>query len=111
MSGAWFESCIGFNPVFIDGQTIMDRSGIEYQAQPVASGRVVCQIDLEPARIGDCADQTWPRWVAFVEVDGRWTQVGSDYGGVRLYDRQAIGWRFAMTSAAGPPPQPHMLGG
>jgi hypothetical protein len=78
MSGAWFESRIGFNPAFIDGQTIMDRSGIEYQAQPVASGRVVCQIDLEPSRIGDCTDQTWPRWMAFVEVDGRWTQVGSD---------------------------------
>ncbi|TME24870.1 MAG: hypothetical protein E6I67_00090, partial [Chloroflexi bacterium] len=29
MSGDWIQRCIGFAPTYIDGQTIMDRSGIQ----------------------------------------------------------------------------------
>ncbi len=111
LSGTWFQSCIGFDPAFIDGQTILDRSGIEYLAEAAGSSKLVCQMDLEPAHVTACGGPAWPRWVAYVEVAGKWSPIGTDYSAVRLYDRQAIGWRFARTALVGPPPQAQMISG
>src|SRR5256714_5233903 len=49
MSGAWLQQCVGFGPDIIDGETIMDRSGIAFDAPRAASTRLMCRVDLEPS--------------------------------------------------------------
>ncbi len=67
LSGAWMERCVGFAASSIDGQTAMDRSGIEYQAEAVGSGKVVCQVDQEPAQFSQCFPQNKPYWALSAE--------------------------------------------
>jgi hypothetical protein len=107
MSGAWIQACVGFGPDFIDGQTLMDRSGIEYVVQPTGSARVVCQVDGEPASGSGCASAGRPSWALFVQSAGRWARVGPDFSGLELYDRQAMGWRYVRAGDASPAPPPH----
>src|SRR5258707_12232195 len=45
LSGASLQRCIGFDGSEIDGQTLMDQSGIQYGAHPLAPGNAVCQVD------------------------------------------------------------------
>src|SRR5437868_1953343 len=73
MSGDWIQRCIGFAPTYIDGQTIMDRSGIQYQVQYLEAGKAVCQVDLEPRQYRECVPPNSPRWALFIESHGRWS--------------------------------------
>ena len=109
MSGAWVERCIGFAPSFIDGQTIMDRSGIEYQTLTVGTTRVVCQVDLEPRQMAACVNPDQPHWALFVEVGGHWSLSRAGFNDLPLYDKQALGWRYVRASdtSPSPPPLPH----
>jgi hypothetical protein len=61
-SGATMQNCVGFSADFIDGQTLMDRSGIQYQANTISSGRVVCQVDFEPKNFSQCFPANHPYW-------------------------------------------------
>ena len=108
MSGAWIERCVGFSSDSIDGQTIMDRSGIEYRAQVVSSGKVVCQVDREPSQFSQCFPLNQPYWALFVETSGQWASAAAGYADVRLRDTQAIGWHYvrATDPAPAPPPKP-----
>ncbi len=106
MSGAWMQRCIGFAPTYIDGQTIMDRSGIQYQAQNLDSGKAVCQVDLEPRQYRECVAPNSPRWVLFVESQGRWSKAPAGYADIRLNDEEALGWRFVRADDLSPAPPP-----
>jgi hypothetical protein len=109
MSGAWFERCVGFATASIDGQTVMDQSAIEYQAEPVTSGKVVCQVDLEPKQYSQCFPQNQPYWALFVESGGRWSNASGGFTDVALKDGDALGWHYvnAADPAPAPPPLPH----
>ena len=48
-SAAPVQKCVSFSDATIDGQTLMDESGLEYQTQTFSFGKAVCQIDNEPA--------------------------------------------------------------
>ena len=114
MSGSWIQACVGFAPDYLDGQTLMDRSGIPYVAQPAGSARVACRIDGEPAKVDTCAAQgqgTREHWALFVQAHGRWSQIGPDFAGVEVFDDDVMGWRFvpAGTGTPAPPPQPRKL--
>jgi hypothetical protein len=114
MSGSWIQACVGFAPDYLDGQTLMDRSGIQYVAQPDGSARVACRIDGEPTKIGACATQehdTQAHWALFVEARGRWSKATSDFAGLEVFDSDVMGWRFvpAGTTTPAPPPQPREL--
>jgi len=111
MSGAWMEACVGFGGGFIDGQTIMDRSGIEYQAQPVSSGKVVCQVDSEPSQFSECFPQNRPYWALFIDSGGRWAAADGGYTDVRLRDGDALGWHYVRAGDPAPtaPPLPRKV--
>ena len=111
MSGDWMQGCVGFAPTYIDGQTLMDRSGIQYQVQHVDSGKTVCQVDLEPRQFSECASPTSRRWALFIQSQGRWSKAPSGYTDVHLGDGDALGWRYVRTAdqAPAPPPLPRKV--
>src|SRR5207249_7008703 len=64
------QKCVGFSGATIDGQTLMDESGIGYQTQTFSFGKAVCQIDNEPAHYAKCFADNGPNWTLFVETGG-----------------------------------------
>jgi hypothetical protein len=111
MSGSSFEACVGFAADLINGQTVMNESGIQYRSLVTGYGSVVCQVDREPAEVGGCANPNQPRWALFVFSMGHWSQPGTAYVNVQLRDTEAIGWHYvrAAATALTPPPPPHAL--
>src|SRR6266849_6220562 len=109
LSGAWFARCVGFANATIDGQTVMDRSAIEYKAEPVASGKVVCQVDFEPKQYSQCFPQNQPYWAVFVESGAKWSNASGVFPDVSLRDGEALGWHYvsAADPAPAPPPLPN----
>ena len=106
MSGAVIDRCIGFGATVIDGQTIMDRSGIQYQAQAIPSGKAICQVDLEPRQYTECVSQNSLHWALFIESAGRWSIATTSYPDTRLSDGQALGWRYVSADERIPAPPP-----
>src|SRR2546430_7903682 len=94
MSGDWMQRCIGFAPRYIDGQTIMDRSGIQYQVQHLDSGKAVCQVDLEPRQYPDCGSSNSPRRAPFIPAQGRGSQPPTRYTDVPPGGGGAVGMRY-----------------
>ena len=111
MSGDWIQRCIGFAPTYIDGQTIMDRSGIQYQVQYLEAGKAVCQVDLEPRQYRECVPPNSPRWALFIESQGRWSKASGGYTDIQLGDGDALGWRYVRPEdqAPGSPPLPRRV--
>jgi hypothetical protein len=105
-SGASMQSCVGFSGGFIDGQTLMDRSGIQYQANTISSGKVVCQVDFEPRQFSQCFPANQPYWALFIESGGKWISAPGGFSDVKLQDREALGWHYvgALDPSPAPPP-------
>jgi hypothetical protein len=105
-SGTTFQKCVGFSTDTIDGQTLMDQSGIVYQTETTSFGKAVCEIDKEPAQYTKCLPADQPYWNLFVEIGGAWTSAQTGYAAVTLHDKEALGWTYAQYSAspALPPP-------
>ena len=106
MSGTSLQRCVGFTGDTIDGQTLMDQSGIEYQAQTFSFGKGVCQVDSEPAQFSTCFPANQPTWWTFVETSGAWACAQTGYTAVTLHDKEALGWRYIQTTASCPAPPP-----
>ena len=105
-SGATMQNCVGFSGDFIDGQTLMDRSGFQYEAQGITSARVVCQIDFEPKQLSQCVPANQAYWALFIESGGRWTNAPGGLNAVRLQDKEAIGWHYVGATDRPPAPPP-----
>ena len=106
LNGSWFDRRVDFTGSEIDGVAAMDRSRIEYQAQSVSSGKVVCQVDNEPTTFATCFPQNQPYWALFVAIGGRWSSAPSGISAVRLHDREAIGWHYVRAGDPSPAPPP-----
>jgi hypothetical protein len=106
LSGASLQQCVAFSGDAIDGQTLMDRSGVEYTAKSLSSGKVVCQVDNEPKAFTQCFPQKQPYWALFVESSGAWNSVPGGYADVRLHDGEALGWHYVRAGDPAPTPPP-----
>ena len=106
LSGTTVQKCVGFSGDTIDGQSLMDTSKIEYQAQTFSFGKAVCQIDNEPKQFTQCFPQNQPYWALFVETGGAWAQAQNGYTQVNLHDKEALGWHYVPQAAASPVPPP-----
>lgn len=100
------QKCVGFSGDTIDGQTLMDQSGIEYQTQTFSFGKAVCQVDNEPAQFTKCFADNGPNWTLFVETNGAWTEAQTGYTQVTLHDKDALGWTYTANPSPAPPPLP-----
>ena len=106
LSGRSLQDCVAFSGDVIDGQTLMDRSGVEYQAKSLSSGKVVCQVDNEPKAFSQCFPQNQPYWALFVESNGAWSSAPGGYANVRLHNGEALGWHYVPAYAPAPAPPP-----
>ena len=106
LSGTTFQKCVGFTTDTIDGKTLMDQSGIEYQAQQFSFGSAVCQVDKEPAQYTQCFPQNQPYWALFTQTSGTWAQAQSGYTDLKVADKDAIGWHYVQASDPSPAPPP-----
>jgi hypothetical protein len=97
---------VGFAGDTIDGQTLMDQSGVKYQAQTFSFGKAVCSVDNEPAQYSECFPKNQPTWWTFIEASGAWTCAQTGYAAVKLHDKEAIGWRYILSTDPCPPPPP-----
>ena len=106
LSGASQQRCVGFDSETIDGQTLMDKSGIEYQVQVFSFGKAVCQVDNEPKQYSECLPKNQPYWALFVETSGAWATAQTGYTGVTLHGKEAIGWHYVQATETSPAPPP-----
>ena len=106
-SGTTLQKCVGFAGDTIDGQSLMDQSGITFQTQTFSFGKAVCSIDNEPAQYAKCFATSGPNWSLFIEAGGSWTVAQTGYADpkVMLHDKDALGWRYiAYEPSPSPPP-------
>jgi hypothetical protein len=106
LSGATIQKCVGFTADSIDGKTLMDQSGIEYQAQQFSFGSAVCQVDKEPAQFTQCFPQNQPYWSLFIESNGQWVTAQNGYTQATLHDKDALGWHYVQATDPSPAPPP-----
>jgi hypothetical protein len=107
LAGATQQKCVGFSGDTIDGQSLMDQSGIEYQAQTFSGlGKAVCQLDNEPAQFNTCFPQNQPSWSLFVETGGVWKSFQSSYTKANVHDQEALGWNYVPSTVTSPSPPP-----
>jgi hypothetical protein len=106
LSGSTVQTCVGFSTSTIDGKSLMDQSGIEYQAQTFSFGSAVCQVDSEPAQFTQCFPQNMPYWALFIESNGTWTTAQNGYTQAVLNDKDALGWHYVQSADPSPAPPP-----
>jgi len=106
LSGTSFQKCVGFTGDTIDGQSLMDQSGVKYQTQTYSFGKGVCQIDNEPAQYTQCLPQNKPYWALFVEAAGTWAGAQTGYTAINLHDKEALGWHYVQATDPSPAPPP-----
>ena len=106
LSGTTFQACVGFSTDTIDGQSLMDKSGINYQFQKFSFGSAVCQIDNEPAQYSQCLPQGKPYWSLFIETSGQWASAQIGYTQAMLHDKDALGWHYVEANDPSPAPPP-----
>ena len=106
LSGTTVQACVGFSTDAIDGQALMDKSGIKYQFQKFSFGSAVCQIDNEPPQYSQCFPQNQPYWALFIESGGKWAPAQSGYTDSVLKDKDALGWHYVQASDPSPAPPP-----
>ncbi len=110
LSGPTLQKCVGFGSDTIDGQTLMDQSGVEYQTQTYSFGKAVCQVDNEPKTYDKCFAASGPNWSLFVESNGAWTVAQTGYTAITLHDKDALGWRYMpYDEHPSPPPLPKTI--
>ncbi|HET6310622.1 MAG TPA: hypothetical protein VFH00_06420 [Candidatus Nitrosotalea sp.] len=108
-SGTTVQKCVGFAGATIDGQSLMDQSGVTFQTQTFSFGKAICSIDNEPAQYEKCFATSGPNWSMFIETNGSWTVAQTGYADpqVILHDKDALGWRYiAYEPSPSPPPLP-----
>ena len=106
LSGATVQRCVGFAGDIINGQALMDQSGVEYQAQTFSFGKAVCQVDNEPTSYPKCFPDKQPYWSLFVETGGAWASAANGYTTVNLHDKEALGWHYVQATDPSPAPPP-----
>jgi hypothetical protein len=104
LSGAGFQRCVGFNSDTIDGQALMDQSGVQYEARKLSSGKAVCQVDNEPLKVTQCFPQNQPYWALFLETKGAWNGSTSGFTDASLHDGDALGWHYVVAADKSPAP-------
>jgi hypothetical protein len=106
LSGTSLQRCVGFTADTINGKSLMDLSGINYQTQTFSFGLGVCAVDHEPAQYNQCFPTGQPYWSLFVEQSGTWAMAQTGFDQVQLRDKDALGWRFVPANDASPSPPP-----
>jgi hypothetical protein len=102
-SGRLLTRCVAFVEDQITGFQLVQRSGLEYQAQSFGSmGSAICQLDYEPQDVPSSCFGSGAYWQYFHRTPSGWAQSSVGASSWALHDGDMDGWRYA--SGAGQTP-------
>lgn len=103
-SGRLLTRCVSFVEDQISGFQLIQRSGVEYQAQQFGSlGEAICQLDGEPSQIPPNCLGYGPYWQYFHRASGGWVQSATGASSWMLHDGDMDGWHYASGAGKTPP--------
>jgi hypothetical protein len=101
--GSLITRCVTFAEEQISGLQLVERSGVEYQAQSFGSmGSAMCQLDREPSTVPPGCFGSGPYWQYFHRQGSGWQASLVGASSSVLHDGDMDGWRYAAGSSAGP---------
>ncbi|HET9849361.1 MAG TPA: hypothetical protein VFR68_12510 [Candidatus Dormibacteraeota bacterium] len=96
--------CVGFVEDQITGLQLIQRSGVEYQAQTFGSmGSAICQLDNEPSSVPSDCFGSGPYWQYSRRQAAGWQPSAIGASGSAVHDGDMDGWRYAAGSGQTPP--------
>ena len=103
-SGRVITRCVGFVEDQISGLQLIQRSGVEYQAQTFGSmGSAICQLDNEPSPVPSDCFGSGPYWQYSRRQAAGWQPSAVGASSSRVHDGDMDGWRYAAGSGQAPP--------
>ena len=96
-SGSVITRCVAFAEDQITGLQLVERSGVQYEAQGFGSmGSAMCQLDREPSTVPPGCFGSGPYWQYYHRQGGSWqtSAFGASSSGLR--DGAMDGWRYAV---------------
>ena len=95
-SGRLVTRCVSFVEAQISGMQLIQRAGIQYQAQQFGSlGSAVCQLDDEPGQPPANCFGSGPYWQYFHRTGNGWAQSASGATTWMVRDGDTDGWHYA----------------
>jgi hypothetical protein len=102
--GSTVTRCVAFTADSINGQQLLDTSGIKWSGQSFSFGEAVCAIDGEPAAYTECLGKD-NYWAAFTAgSDGTWQLAMVGISDITLHDGEAEGFRYVPTTGTATEP-------
>lgn len=102
-SGSLITRCVAFAEEQINGLQLVQRSGVEYEAQSFGSiGSAMCQLDQEPLTVPPGCFGSGPYWQYFHRQGSDWQASVVGASSSVLHDGDADGWRYAAGANQSP---------
>src|SRR5207302_4858894 len=96
-SGSVITRCVAFAEDQITGLQLVERSGVQYDAQGFGSmGSAMCQLDREPSTVPPGCFGSGPYWQYFHRRGGSWQTSALGASSSWLHDSDMDGWRYAV---------------
>ena len=102
-SGSVITRCVAFAEDQITGLQLVERSGVQYEAQNFGSiGGAMCQLDREPSTVPPGCFGSGPYWQYFHRQGGGWQTSAFGASSSVLHDGDMDGWRYAVGTNQAP---------
>ena len=102
-SGSVITRCVAFAEGQISGLQLVERSGVQYDAQNFGSiGSAMCQLDREPSTVPPGCFGSGPYWQYFHRQGGAWQTSAFGASSSLLHDGDMDGWHFAVGANQAP---------
>jgi hypothetical protein len=102
-SGSFITRCVAFAEEQINGLQLVQRSGVEYEAQDFGSiGSAMCQLDQEPLTVPPGCFGSGPYWQYFHRQGAGWQASVVGASSSVLHDGDMDGWRYAAGANQAP---------
>jgi hypothetical protein len=96
-SGSVITRCVAFAEDQISGLQLVERSGVQYEAQSFGSiGTAMCQLDREPSTVPTGCFGSGPYWQYFHRRGGAWQTSAFGASSSVLHDGDMDGWHYAV---------------
>lgn len=102
-SGSVVTRCVAFAEDQISGFQLVERSGVQYEAQGFGSmGGAMCQLDREPSTVPSGCFGSGPYWQYFHRGNGGWQTSAVGASSSALHDGDMDGWRYVAGANQAP---------
>jgi hypothetical protein len=102
-SGSVITRCVAFAESQITGLQLVQRAGVEYEAQNFGSiGSAMCQLDHEPSTVPPGCFGSGPYWQYFHRQGGGWQASMVGASSTVLHDGDMDGWHYAVGANQAP---------